>query len=143
MDETSLTKKRSVLLFTTLMMSSPFTVTVRVSVCPSFLFLFNVYCDMRQILIYYLSMVANDNISNSSTAITYIHTYTGERILCTDIHNIDRHSYTIKISGSIVLFGNKWAKGTKYIGLYSTSVGNVLITELGHRSEFLKRIVNC
>ena len=62
--------------------------------------------------------------------------------ICTDIH-IYIHSYKIQISGPIGLFSNKWANGTKYFGLHRTLVGNVLIVELGHRSEFLKRIVNC
>ena len=70
------------------------------------------------------------------------YTYPRERI-CINIHYIDAHSYIIQISGLIGLFSNKWAKGTKYCGWYRTSVGSVLITELGYRSEFLKRIVNC
>ena len=46
--------------------------------------------------------------------------------------------YTIQISRPIGFVGNKWANGTKDCGLYWTSVGNVLIVELGNRSEFLK-----
>ena len=41
----------------------------------------------------------------------------------------------IGISGPFGLFSNNWAKGTKYFGLHTTSVGKVLITELGYRSE--------
>ena len=33
---------------------------------------------------------------------------------------------------------NKWAEGTKYCGLYRSSVGNVLVVELENGSEFLK-----
>ena len=40
----------------------------------------------------------------------------------------------------IGFFSNKWANGTKYCALYRTSVGNVLIVELGNRTEFLKNI---
>ena len=50
------------------------------------------------------------------------------------------HSYTIKISGPVGLFGNEWAKGTKYFRLHviEHQFGNVLIVELGYRSELLK-----
>ena len=41
---------------------------------------------------------------------------------------------------TIGLFSSKWANGTKYCGLYRTSVGNVLIAELGNRSEFLRSV---
>ena len=59
------------------------------------------------------------------------------------IHNINCiHRHTVKISGPIGLFSNKWANGTKYCGLYRTSVGNVLIVELGNRAESVKRFFN-
>ena len=51
---------------------------------------------------------------------------------CTNIYNINIHSYAIQISGPIGLFSNEWASGTKYFGLYRTSVGNVLIVDLGY-----------
>ena len=64
--------------------------------------------------------------------------------ICTNIHNIDNHTriYTIKIRGPIGLFSYKRAKEPKHFGLYRTTVGKVLISELGYRCELLKRITN-
>ena len=39
-------------------------------------------------------------------------TYT-RKCICTNIQNMNIHSYTIQISGPIGLFSNKWANGTK------------------------------
>ena len=51
--------------------------------------------------------------------------------------------YNNSISGPIGLFSDTWANETKYWHKYYwTSVGNVLIVELGNWSEFLKRIFN-
>ena len=58
------------------------------------------------------------------------------------MYNINIQSYTIQRSGPIGLFSNKRANGTQYWGLYRTSVGNILIVELGNRSEFLKNKFN-
>ena len=37
---------------------------------------------------------------------------------------------------------NTWDNGTQYFALHSTSVGKVLIEELGYRSEFLNVFEN-
>ena len=72
-------------------------------------------------------MFDNDNIVNSLPTITiYIHTKMHIYIyIYTNIHSVNIHSYTIQINPPIGHFINKWANGTKYCGLYRTSVGNV------------------
>ena len=85
-------------------------------------------------------MFDNDKIINNPTTFTiYINTHENA---CTNIHNINIHSYTIQISGPMGLFSNKWANVTKYCGLDRTSVGDVLIVEFGNRSEFIKIFFN-
>ena len=55
-------------------------------------------------------------IVNSPTTVTlYVHT----KIMRTNIHNMNIHSYTIQISGPIGLYSNTWANGIKYCGLYT------------------------
>ena len=61
-------------------------------------------------------------ISSPTTITICIHT----KIHCTNMHNINIHSYTISIRGPIGLFSNKWTNGTKSCGLDRTSVENLL-----------------
>ena len=61
------------------------------------------YGDIGHNYLTILSMVDNDRIINIPTAIT---TYTLERI-CTSMHNIDIHSYTIQRRCPIAVLGNK------------------------------------